>query len=64
MMLTKPAPLIILGDSPAFSMISKSIALVVLFPDVPPTAIVFLLLAIMASNSLLLIMGIDNDLAF
>ena len=58
--LTNPAPLIILGCSPANFKISNSIALVVLFPEVPPTAIVFLLFAIIASNSDRLIIGIPN----
>ena len=62
--LTNPAPLIILGFFPANSTISNNIALVVLLPEVPPTAIVFLLFEMMASNSLLLIIGMDNALAF
>ena len=63
-MLISPAPLIILGCIFAVFIISNNMALVVLFPDVPPTAIVFLLSAIKASKSLLLIIGIFNESAF
>ena len=64
MMLIKPAPLIILGCKPANSSISNNIALVVLLPLVPPTAIVFLLSAIRDNNSERLMIGIFSFLAF
>ncbi len=62
--LTRPAPLIMLGCRPAYSNISNSIALVVLLPLVPPTAIAFLLAAITESSSALLITGILSCFAF
>ena len=63
-MLVKPAPLIILGCKPAKLKISNNIPLVVLLPLVPPTAIVFLLNAIMANNSLRFMIGMFNAFAF
>ena len=62
--LTNPAPLMMLGCIPACSKISNNIALVVLLPDVPPTAMVLLLLAINASSSDLLMIGIFSCFAF
>ena len=60
----KPAPLIILGSRSAYSRISKIIAVVVLFPLVPPTAIVFFVTLIAFNNSLLFMIGILRERAF
>ena len=62
--LTNPAPLMMLGCKPALSKISNNMALVVLLPDVPPTAMVLLLLAMSASNSDRLMIGMLSCFAF
>ena len=62
--LVNPAPLIMLGCILACCKISNNIALVVLLPLVPPTAIVFLLFAISDNTSLLFKTGMFNCFAF
>ena len=59
----KPAPPITDGLRPAWCNISNNMAVVVLFPDVPPTATVFLAVTISASNSLRLMIRFDKVFA-
>ncbi len=59
-----PAPVISDGDLPHCSIIWKIIAVVVDFPDVPPTAIVRTLFEISANNCERFIIGIPNCTAF